>query len=131
MSLYGGMNYQYPQYAQQYAQPMQDERIWVQNEASAEAYLVAPNGFVRLWDSNKNRFYEKRADASGRMMPLEAYEYSRISLTERRNDDEGINHYQEQIDAILGRIEALERERRNDKKSDADDTAIQSIQGSL
>lgn len=130
MSLYGGMNYQYP-YAQQYAQPMQDERIWVQNEASAEAYLVAPNGFVRLWDSNKNRFYEKRADASGRMMPLEAYEYSRISLTERRNDDDSINHYQEQIDAILGRIEALERERRNDKKSDADDTAIQPIQGSL
>ena len=30
---------------------------------SAEAYLVAPNGFVRLWDANKPMFYEKRADA--------------------------------------------------------------------
>ena len=32
----------------------QDERIWVQNETSAEAYLLAPNGFARLWDSSTN-----------------------------------------------------------------------------
>lgn len=53
----------------------QDDRIWVASESAAEAFLVAANGFVRLWDSNKPVFYEKRADMSGRPMPLVAYEY--------------------------------------------------------
>lgn len=53
----------------------QDDRIWVASESAAEAFLVAANGFVRLWDSNKPVFYEKRADMNGRPMPLVAYEY--------------------------------------------------------
>lgn len=59
------------------AQPQaaQDDRIWVASESAAEAFLVAANGFVRLWDSNKPIFYEKRADMNGRPMPLVAYEY--------------------------------------------------------
>lgn len=65
----------------QQANPMQgqqsgqDDRIWVASESAAEAFLVAANGFVRLWDSNKPLFYEKRADMNGRPMPLVAYEY--------------------------------------------------------
>lgn len=53
-----------------------DERIWVQGQNAAEAYLVAANGFVRLWDSSKPVFYEKRADASGRPS-MEMFEYKR------------------------------------------------------
>lgn len=71
--MYGG-NYYQPNYQQQ---PAQDERIWVQNETSAEAYLVAPNGFVRLWDSSRPVFYEKRADSTGRPLPMDVFEYSR------------------------------------------------------
>ncbi len=56
-------------------QAAQDDRIWVASESAAEAFLVAANGFVRLWDSNKPVFYEKRADINGRPMPLVAYEY--------------------------------------------------------
>lgn len=56
-------------------QATQDDRIWVASESAAEAFLVAANGFVRLWDSNKPVFYEKRADMNGRPMPLVAYEY--------------------------------------------------------
>lgn len=56
-------------------QSTQDDRIWVASESAAEAFLVAANGFVRLWDSNKPVFYEKRADMNGRPMPLVAYEY--------------------------------------------------------
>lgn len=56
-------------------QTAQDDRIWVASESAAEAFLVAANGFVRLWDSNKPVFYEKRADINGRPMPLVAYEY--------------------------------------------------------
>lgn len=54
-----------------------DERVWVQGENAAAAYLVAPNGFVRLWDSTTPVFYEKRADASGKPLPMEIYEYKR------------------------------------------------------
>lgn len=56
-------------------QVTQDDRIWVSSESAAESFLVAANGFVRLWDSNKPVFYEKRADMNGRPMPLVAYEY--------------------------------------------------------
>lgn len=56
-------------------QAAQDDRIWVASESAAEAFQMVPNGFVRLWDSNKQIFYEKRADMNGRPMPLVAYEY--------------------------------------------------------
>ena len=56
-------------------QASQDDRIWVASESAAEAFFVTANGFVRLWDSNKPVYYEKRADMNGRQMPLVAYEY--------------------------------------------------------
>lgn len=64
-----------PAQAPQVPQVTQDDRIWVSSESAAESFLVAANGFVRLWDSNKPVFYEKRADMNGRPMPLVAYEY--------------------------------------------------------
>lgn len=64
-----------PAQAPQMPQVTQDDRIWVSSESAAESFLVAANGFVRLWDSNKPVFYEKRADMNGRPMPLVAYEY--------------------------------------------------------
>lgn len=41
---------------QGFGQQSNDERIWVQGKNAAEAYLVAANGFVRLWDSNGQVF---------------------------------------------------------------------------
>lgn len=74
-----GNNY-YPQYNSAMAtpQPQQtttDDRIWVSSDASAEAYPIMPNGFLRLWDSNQPVFYEKRADANGKPYPMVTYEY--------------------------------------------------------
>lgn len=66
---------QQPQMPVQVQQAPQDDRIWVASESAAEAFQMVPNGFVRLWDSNKQIFYEKRADMNGRPMPLVAYEY--------------------------------------------------------
>lgn len=63
------MNYQqmyYPQQAQM--QPQQQNGnsiIWVQGEAGAKSYLVAPNNTVQLWDSENNVIYLKSADSSG------------------------------------------------------------------
>lgn len=80
-----GMNYQPMNYMpnQSNNQPInssnQDERIWVTNQSAAEAYLVASNGFVRLWDSSCNKFYEKSADYSGRPYPMKVYEYKEVT----------------------------------------------------
>ena len=39
--------------------------IWVQGEAAAKSYPIAPNTSVALWDSEANVVYIKSADASG------------------------------------------------------------------
>lgn len=48
-------------------QPVQQNNgiIWVQGEAGAKSYLVAPNTTVQLWDSESQCIYLKSADASG------------------------------------------------------------------
>lgn len=142
------MSYPYNNYYQPYYQPMpdqlaqlrsyqqqnnlqptqmsasNDERIWVSNRNAAEAYLVAPNGFVRLWDSSRNLYYEKRADASGRPY-METFEYKRISDNQPNQDivpEDSKNDYAEQIKALESRISALENRRvKTNAKSDADD----------
>ena len=45
--------------------PTQPGIIWVQGEAGAKSYLVAPNSTVCLWDSESQTIYIKSADASG------------------------------------------------------------------
>lgn len=119
------MNYPYyngyiPQYQPQNLQPAQmspanqllnqqspDNRIWVQNETAAEAYLVAANSFVRLWDSSRPVFYEKQADATGRPLPLVAYKYEKIA-NEPVLDTNGTSVYEQKFNALERRILALE-----------------------
>ena len=50
--------------------------IWVQGEAGAKSYLVAPNTTIMLMDSEQNRFFLKSADASGMPLPLRTFEYA-------------------------------------------------------
>ena len=59
--------YQNPYMAQpvQYQAQQQNGIIWVQGEAGAKSYLVAPNNTVQLWDSESQTIYLKSADASG------------------------------------------------------------------
>lgn len=40
--------------------------IWVKGRMEAEAYPVAPNGAVALWDQETPSIYLKKADASGK-----------------------------------------------------------------
>lgn len=46
-------------------QQINSNLIWVQGEAGAKSYLVAPNTTVQLWDSERQTIYLKSADASG------------------------------------------------------------------
>ena len=48
---------------------------WVQGEAGAKSYLVAPNTTVDLWDSEAQVIYLKSADASG-MPSMKVLDYT-------------------------------------------------------
>ena len=54
---------------------------WVQGQAGAEAYLVAPGASVILMDSNAPVIYFKSADQNGRYLPMKTYD-----LVERAAD---------------------------------------------
>lgn len=49
--------------------------IWVQGEAGAKSYLVAPNTTVQLWDSESQTIYLKSADAAG-MPSIKTLDYT-------------------------------------------------------
>lgn len=71
------MAYNYPGAYPTYYQPMQHQNsmIWVQGEAAAKGYLVAPNSSVALWDSESQTVYIKSADASG-MPSMKVLDYT-------------------------------------------------------
>lgn len=91
-------NYGYPMYPMPYQQqyPIQQQTvsntpvtvnqnpqhgtgiIWVQGEAGAKAYPVAPGLSVLLMDSEKDCFYIKTTDASGVPMPLRTFTYTEV-----------------------------------------------------
>jgi len=60
-----------PMIPQQYQAPVmqpqnqQGSPIWVQGEAAAKSYMVAPGSAVQLWDSEEKVIYMKSADPSG------------------------------------------------------------------
>ncbi len=70
--------YEMPKY-QPPAQNVGSGIIWVQGEAGAKSYLVAPNTTVLLMDSENSRFYLKSTDASGVPLPLRKFSYTEES----------------------------------------------------
>lgn len=65
-------------------QPTQNGIIWVQGEAGAKSYLVAPNTTVPLWDSETQTIYLKSADASG-MPSMKVIDYTIRDVPPVRN----------------------------------------------
>lgn len=65
-----------PPQAQQVPQANQG-LLWVQGEAGAKSYLVAPNTTVLLMDSESQRFYLKSTDGAG-MPNLKTFEYKEV-----------------------------------------------------
>lgn len=57
------------------AQASNNGLLWVQGEAGAKSYFVAPNSTVMLMDSEADRFFLKSADPSGMPLPLRVFEY--------------------------------------------------------
>lgn len=88
--------------------------IWVQGEAGAKSYLVAPNNTVQLWDSEAQTIYLKSADASG-MPSMKILDYSirNTSQTSQNGSEsfktsEGCIYTTKQdLDEIRGELERL------------------------
>ena len=75
----------YPQYnyvpQQQVVPQVQTQQndtgiLWVQGEAGAKSWAVAPGKSVMLMDSESNTFYIKSSDQSGMPMPLRIFDYT-------------------------------------------------------
>jgi hypothetical protein len=60
-------------------QPRQDQNglIWVQGEAGAKSWFVAPGATVLLMDSENPRFYMKSADMNG-VPAMRTFEYNEV-----------------------------------------------------
>lgn len=90
------MNYQqmYPQYSyipqpqpvvQQQPQVNDNGILWVQGEAGAKSWAVAPGKSVMLMDSESNTFYIKSSDQSGMPMPLRIFDYTERTQNQTQN----------------------------------------------
>lgn len=99
-------------------QAMASGIIWVQGEAGAKSYLVAPNTTVQLWDSENQTIYLKSADASG-MPSIKTLDYTirempqanapiapTFDSTAFATKDE-VNVLAQQISALQGKLEGL------------------------
>lgn len=111
----------------QQAQPIQatnssSDIIWVQGEAGAKGYLVAPNATVVLWDTESPTIYIKSADQSGipsmrvldfteRTSPQAAPKGAESHVCTCGNNfatKEQLNALQSEIDALQAKIDKIE-----------------------
>lgn len=96
-----------PQQAQPQPQPQPQINsgiIWVQGEAAAKSYPIAPNSSVPLWDSEANVIYIKSADMSG-MPSIKILDYTMRDTAPRTAEISPQNEFATKDD-----ISVLERE---------------------
>lgn len=120
-------NYQpvYPQqnYQQNYQQ--NSPLLWVQGEAGAKSYMVAPNQTVVLFDSEAQIIYLKSADATG-MPSIKILDYTIRDNTPQKAEILGTSDFatkdevvaiQKEIDALKAKLKPAERKEKNNGES--------------
>ena len=118
----------YPQYYSQPSYQQNNSIIWVQGEAGAKSYLIAPNTTVQLWDSESQTIYLKSADASG-MPTIKILDYTIRSTEASQNrvlgderkyvSEEDLEPLREQINALEEKIKKLHPTRKGAKNESA------------
>lgn len=104
------------QFNQQYQQPMVTQPtvpapqannglVWVQGEAGAKSYPIAPGCTVMLMDSEGERFYLKSADASGMPLPLRVFEYKERTETAQQTTGGSVADFPDLNDKFVTREE--------------------------
>lgn len=112
--------YYAPQYqpAQQTQTQQNSSIIWVQGEAGAKSYLVAPNSTVQLWDSEKQTIYLKSADGSG-MPSMKVLDYTirdttpvnaPVAASAAQGGNSPAYATKADVEALAGQIHALRAE---------------------
>lgn len=122
MAIYNG--YTNPYMIQPQYQPApQSGIIWIQGEAAAKSYLVAPNTSVALWDSERQSIYIKSADASG-LPSMKIIDYTirdnpqtaqPINTVIWATKDE-VKSLNDQIAALKTELEGLTKQRRGENE---------------
>lgn len=116
------MTMQQPQMTMQ--QPVSDNGIlWVQGEAGAKSWAVAPGKSVMLMDSESNTFYIKSSDQSGMPMPLRIFDYTERN-SQQPTQPQVVQHQEidtsqfvtwDALDAKLNEMLAVKKEHRREK----------------
>ena len=106
-----------PQMQPQAQQNQQGGVIWVQGEAAAKSYLVAPGATVQLWDSEEKVIYLKSADAAG-MPSMKILDY-----TIRGEAEKPATEYatKDDIAVLEMKIKELSKRRRNTREDESDE----------
>ncbi len=83
--------------------------IWVQGEAGAKSFLVAPGQTVQLMDSEAEVFYIKATDASGVPLPLRTFDYKERTTGAQRHaqaaQNPPVNYVtRAEYDALAGKL---------------------------
>lgn len=123
-------------YGNYYGQMMQVNQspgsglIWVQGEAGAKSYLVAPNTTVALWDSEEHIIYLKSADNLG-MPSIKTLDYSIRDNAPLANQNASNSNFvtldyistiENKIEALESKLERLTAKKTNRKESVENDT---------
>jgi nitrous oxide reductase accessory protein NosL len=111
------------------AQQTNNGLVWVQGEAGAKSYLVAPGCTVMLMDSEGERFYLKSADASGMPLPLRVFEYKERTETAQQTAGGSVAAFDDLDNKFVTRDEferrmasiAPQKKSKNKLTEDADD----------
>ena len=106
--------YQQPMYQPQPQNTQPSSLMWVGSYAEAQAYPVAPNNAVALWDSSSPAIYLKQADASGRPT-LRVYDIVERTESVPAKDGKVIDYatkddlaaFSASLEAIKGDIETM------------------------
>ena len=128
MNYYNPYQTQQPQFIPK-QNMIQSNRIWVQGEAGAKSYLVAPNTTVDLWDSESQTIYIKSADAAG-LPSMKIIDYTirndvPTSPISAQNSDFITKDYltpiEERLTALEGKLDSLNKAPATRKKESKDE----------
>lgn len=96
----------------------QNAMIWVQGEAAARSYLMAPNTTLPLWDSESNTIFLKTTDAAG-MPSMKVLDYTvrdttpantPVAASPAQGNNSPAYATKADLDALAGQIEQLKAE---------------------
>ena len=109
---------QAPQYQVPQQQNQQGGLIWVQGEAAAKSYMVAPGNTVQLWDSEEKVIYLKSADVSG-MPSMKVLDYT--IRGEEKEAPAVVYATKEDLDALAEKVRELSRRKKVGREVEEDE----------